>query len=99
MKDLRRRVRLVGAREDAVDYARFRIGLGAIGERKEIDRKEDVEVLQRIAGSLSKTMIEGSATRAANLIEHAVEHATALLVLVEALIEKMPQITSALRHA
>ena len=44
-------------------------------------------------------MVERSASGAAHLIEDAVEHLAPLLVLVEALIEEVPQKTAALRDA
>src|SRR6478672_10004933 len=44
-------------------------------------------------------MVEGAASRAAHLIEHAVEDLPALLVFVEPLIEKMTEVAAALRHA
>src|SRR5207245_5284290 len=60
---------------------------------------EDVEELQRVTRRLAEAVIERSATRAADLIEDAVEHAPALLVFVESLVEEMPQKAAALRDA
>src|SRR5439155_18440858 len=97
MKDLRRRAALVGAREQAVGDVRVGIGLRSVGERKEIDREEDVEVLQRVARRLTEAVIERAASGAADLIEDAVEHLAPPLVGVESLIQEMPEETSALR--
>src|SRR5207237_3439670 len=99
MKDFRRRAAALRAREQAVDDARVRIGFRSVGERKQIDGEEDVEVLQRVARRLAEPMVERSAAGAADLIEDAVEHAAPLLVLVEALIEKVAEEASALRDA
>src|SRR6516165_2159909 len=44
-------------------------------------------------------MVERPSSRAADLIEDAVEHLASLLVLVESLIQEMPQKASALRNA
>src|SRR5947207_15984600 len=99
MKQLRRRAGALGPREQAVGDAALGVGFEAVRERKEVDREEDVEELQRIARRLAETMIERSAARAAHLIEHAVEDFPSLLVGVEALVKKVAQKASALRHA
>src|SRR6185295_17702200 len=44
-------------------------------------------------------MVEGSTAGAADLIEHTVEDTASLLVLVESLIQKVPEIAAALRDA
>src|SRR5207245_92462 len=99
MKELRHRVRLLGAREQAVDLPAVRIGFGTIREREQVDWKQDVEELQRVARCLTEPVIERSASGPADLIEHAVEHFAPPLVGVESLIQKMPQEAAALRHA
>src|SRR2546425_12580115 len=99
MKNLWRRVRLLRARKQAVGDAGFWIGRRSVAERKQIHREQNIEELQRVSRGLAEAVIERSAARAADLIEDAVEHAPALFVLVEALIEKMSEKASALRHA
>src|SRR5262245_22162975 len=99
MKDFRRRAGPLGAPEQAVGDPRLGIGLGSVGKWEQVYREEDVEVLQRVARRLAEPVVEGSAPGSADLIEHTVEDAPALLVLIEALIEKMPQETAALRDA
>ena len=99
VEDLRRGAGPFRARQQAVGRAGFRIGRRTVGERKQVDRKQDVEELQRVARRLAEAVIERAAARAADLIEHAVEHLASLLVLVEPLVEEMPEEPSALRHA
>ena len=99
MEDLRHGAALLGAHEQAVGEAGLGVSLLAVRERKQVDRKEDVEELQRIARRLGETMVERSAPGASNLVEDAVEHPPPLLVLVEALIQKVAEKPSALRHA
>src|SRR5207244_7911985 len=96
--DFRRVAATLRARENAVDGAGLGIGFRRVGERKQIDGKQNVEVLQRIARRLAEAVVERSASRSADLIEDAVEHAAALLVLVEALIQEMKQEAAPLRH-
>src|SRR4029079_4233835 len=98
MKHLRRGAALLGAGEETIDLARLRIGLGSVGEREQVDRKQDVEVLERVARRLAETMIERSAARATDLIEDAVEHAPPLFVFVKALMETVAQKPSPSRH-
>ena len=92
-------MRALGACEQTIGRAGLRVGFKGVGERKEIDRIEDVEELQRVARRLPEAVVERSAPRAADLIEHAVEHAPSLFVRVEPLIQKMPEKPAALRHA
>ena len=99
VEHFRRRAGAHGAREDAVDRAALRIRFRPVGERKEIDREENVEELQRVARRLAEAVVETSASRAPDLIEDAVEHRAPLLVFVEALIQKVAQVAPALRHA
>ena len=99
VNDLRDGTGPLRSRQQTVDRAGFRIGFRTIGKRKEIDRVQNVEELQRVARRLAESMVERAAAGAADLIEDAVEHAAALLVFVEALIEEMAQETAALRNA
>src|SRR5262249_58511109 len=98
-KDLRRRAGPLRARKQAVDRSALRIAFASVGERKQIDWKQDVEVLQRVARRLAEPVVERSASGAADLIEHAVEHPATLFVFVEALIYEVAEETAALRHA
>src|SRR5207248_704562 len=92
-------VRAIGAREQRIGNACFGIGRRSVGERKQIDREEDVEELQRVARGLTEPMIERAASGAANLIEDAVEDLASLLIGVEALIQEVAKKSTALRHA
>src|SRR5206468_9347819 len=99
VKNLRRGVRPLRPCEEAVGRSSLRVGFRAVRERKEIDRIEDVEELQRVARRLAEPVVERAASRASHLIEDAVEYAAPCFVLVEALIQKVPQETAALGHA
>ncbi len=99
VKHLRDGVRSFGLGEQRIGDAGFRIGRRSVGERKQIDREEDVEELQRVARCLAEAMVERPAAGAADLIEDAVEDFAALLVGIEALIQKVAQKSSTLRHA
>ena len=99
VEDLRRGAALLGTRQQAVADTAFRVRLGAVGERKQVDRVKDVEELQRVARGLGKAMVERPASGAADLIEDAVEYFSSLLVLIEALIKKVAEKAAALRHA
>ena len=99
MENLRRGAGALRTCQQTVGDSRFRIGFMPIRKRKEIDRIQNVEKLQRVARCLTKAVVERPAARAADLIEDPVEDASALFVLVEALIQEVTQETAALRHA
>ena len=99
VKELRRGAGALGTREQAVDHAAFGIGRRTVGEGKQIDREQNVEILQRVARRLAEPMVERSASGAADLVEDAVEHLAPLLVLVEALIQEVAQEAPALGDA
>src|SRR5262249_54798354 len=99
VKELGRGAGPLGARQQAVGEASLGIGLGRVGEREQIDRKENVEELQRVARRLAEAVIERSSTGAADRIEAAVEDLAPLLVGVESLIQEVAQEAPALRDA
>jgi hypothetical protein len=68
VEDLRRRAGALGAAEQAVADAGLRVGFGTVGKREQIDREEDVEVLQRVTRRLAEPVVERSSARSADLI-------------------------------
>src|ERR1051325_2531916 len=75
------------------------IFLRQVCKGEKISREEEARHRLRIARRVSKTMVEASPTRAADMGNYAVHHLAALFVSVEVLVNKVPQKASALRDS
>src|SRR5512147_628135 len=86
-----------GAREQALIQAGFRVSLIEVGKRVDVRGVEEVHVRLAVARRLGEAVIETAASGPGDMRPYAVKDAPVLLVLVEAVIEKRAQKTTALR--
>ena len=97
--DLRHRPTNTVAMQDALLATGERVGLVAVGERELIGRKQMVVVLPVVSRRRGEPMIEEPQTSTRDVRNHSVEDLPPRLVRVEAVVQKLPQTTSRLRHA
>ena len=81
----------LGTPQKRIRLAQDRIRLDPVGVGEHVGGIEDVEEFLGIARGLSEAVIERAPARAADFVDHAVIDDAALLVLVEAFVEELPQ--------
>src|SRR5438067_11592874 len=86
-------------RQEAIGEAGLRIGLGGVGERKDIGRLEEVEIRMAVARRLGEAMIEAAPPGTGHVRDDAVEDLAILFVAIEPVVQIYPQEAAALRHA